>query len=70
MIGSIENMAGKCCKAESSGCAVASSESECWSKKECGSRFLGLPKCVWMTAAAVALVGISASATINYLKRK
>ena len=53
---------------------MASSESGCCKKKSasgcCIADALGLPKCVVMTAAAVALVGVSAALTINYMKRK
>jgi hypothetical protein len=75
-LSSSKHMAGKCCKSENSsgGCpAMASSESGCCKKKSsscCVADALGLPKCVVMTAAAVALVGVSAALTINYMKRK
>ena len=69
-------MAGKCCKSENnnSGCPATSNESGCCKKKTssgcCISEALGVPKCVFMTAAAVAVVGVTAALTINYLKRK
>jgi hypothetical protein len=31
---------------------------------------LGVPKCVIMTAGAIALIGVSAAVTMNYMKRK
>ena len=72
-------MAGKCCKSEDNcgtagGCPVAGKESGCCKKKAssgcCISEYLGIPRCVVMTAAAVALVGVSAAVTVNYMKRK
>ena len=69
-------MAGKCCKSENAtgGCPVAGAESGCCKKKSssgcCISEMLGVPKCVVMTAAAIALVGVSAAVTMNYMKRK
>lgn len=47
---------GCCKKKSSSGCAIAD--------------FLGVPKCVIMTAGAIALIGVSAAVTMNYMKRK
>ena len=75
-------MAGKCCKSETStgGCPVM--KSSCDSEK-CGdgscvkkssgckiSDALGVPPCVILTAAAIALVGITAAITVKYNKSK
>ena len=48
-----------------SGCCKKKTSSGC-----CISEMLGVPRCVVMTAAAIALVGVSAAVTMNYMKRK
>ena len=73
-------MAGKCCKSESvntptGGCPVTTGDSGCCKKKcptSCSgmSEWLGVPKCVVQSAIAIALIGITAAVTVNYLKRK
>lgn len=71
-------MAGKCCKPDenctsSGGCPVMKKEGCCKKKSSSGcaiADFLGVPKCVIMTAGAIALIGVSAAVTMNYMKRK
>ncbi len=73
----LKTMAGKCCKSENTtqGCPVMAPETGCCKKKSsssgcCIAEALGVPKCVVMSAAAIAVVGVTAALTINYLKRK
>ena len=70
-------MAGKCCKSETgSGCPVMQS-GEC--SKPCDKKrsyrckicdALGIPPCVGIAVAAIALVGVTAAITVQYNKRK
>ena len=70
-------MAGKCCKTEESctpaGGCPAMKESCCKKKGSSGcaiAEYLGLPKCVVMSAGAIALIGVSAAVTMKYMQKK
>lgn len=70
-----QEMAGKCCKSESNCGDKASCPPKC-AKSECSpsgcvvADALGVPRCVVLSAGAIALVGIAVAVTLAYTNRK
>jgi hypothetical protein len=64
-------MAGKCCKGEAGACSdKAACPPKCSPSGCCIADALGVPRCVVMTAGAIALVGVAVAVTMAYTSRK